>query len=336
MSFTILDNDEVFNSNQSIWMQTDINALVAGIGGDGVVSGCAVTAQGSPDMTLAVAVGVITISGVNIAVTAGNVTITTANATNPRIDLVVVSNAGVKSVTAGTAAANPKAPDIPTTSVLLAMVYVPASDTAIQTNQITSKRTVLNTIPAVRGGVLAEGRGRTSGGANNLSIPGFEAAAQSTTGVTNNRLIYESIVVPTTITIDQLVVEVTTLVASGSARLGIYNADINWQPTSLILDAGTVATDTTGIKSISISQVLAPGRYLFAVVTNSSTHQFRTARGGSRLFGYSPALGTTIFTGSVQVAFTFGVLPDPGTAWDTINAANSGNSHMIFCRESTP
>lgn len=147
MAFTILDNDEVFNVNQAIWMQTDINALVAGFGGDGVVSGCAVTAQGSPDMTLAVASGTISIAGAAVAVTSGNVTITTADATNPRIDLVVVSNAGAKSVTAGTAAANPKAPDIPANSILLAMVYVPANDTAIQTNQITDKRVIITAAP---------------------------------------------------------------------------------------------------------------------------------------------------------------------------------------------
>lgn len=183
---------------------------------------------------------------------------------------------------------------------------------------------------------IPEGRGRTSGGVNNLSIPGLESAAQSTTGVTSNRLVYEPILIPTAITIDLLAVEVTTLFVGGLMRLGIYNADVHWQPTSLVLDAGTVATDTLGVKSISINQALPAGRYLFAFVMNSSTPQFRTARGGSRLYGYNPALGTTIFTASVQVTFAFGTLPDPGTAWDTPNYVNSGNSHLIFCRESVP
>jgi hypothetical protein len=148
MAFTIQDNDESFASNpQSLIMQTDINALVAGIGYDGVISGCAVTAQGSPNMTVAVAAGLVQIAGGQVTVASGNVTITTADGTNPRIDLVVVNSSGTKSVTAGTAAANPKAPDIPASSVLLAMVYVPASDTTIASNQITDKRLI---VPALR------------------------------------------------------------------------------------------------------------------------------------------------------------------------------------------
>lgn len=140
MAFQILNNDVTFNINQSRIFSTDIDILVAGIGGSGVVSGCAVTAQGSPDMTLAVASGSVIIAGTTATVTGANVTITTANATNPRIDLVVVDNSGALSVTAGTAAVNPAVPAIPASSIVLAMVYVPAGDTAIQTNQITDKR----------------------------------------------------------------------------------------------------------------------------------------------------------------------------------------------------
>jgi hypothetical protein len=144
MAYTIPNNDVAYDPNQSRWMSTDIDILTAGLAGVGVVSGCAVTAQGSPDMTVAIATGVIRIaSGAQVAVTSGNGTITTANATNPRIDLVSVSEAGTKTVTAGTAAASPKPPDLPSGNVALAMVYVPANDTTIATNQITDKRVVL-------------------------------------------------------------------------------------------------------------------------------------------------------------------------------------------------
>jgi len=144
MPFTIPNNDVAFNANQSIIMETDLSILTAGLAGVGVVSGCGVTAQGSPDMTVAVAAGVVRVaSGLLIAVTAGNGTITTADATNPRIDLVSSSDTGTKTVTAGTAAANPKAPDLPSGHVALAMVYVPANDTTIASNQITDKRVLL-------------------------------------------------------------------------------------------------------------------------------------------------------------------------------------------------
>jgi hypothetical protein len=143
MGFTIPNNDLAFNANQSRIFEADLKILAQGINGEGVIGGCAVTAQGSPDMTLAVAAGTVIVAGVPVAVTAGNVTITTADGSNPRIDLVVVNNAGTKSVTAGTAAASPKAPDVPASSVCLAMVYVPANDTAIASNQITDKRCVM-------------------------------------------------------------------------------------------------------------------------------------------------------------------------------------------------
>jgi hypothetical protein len=151
MPFTIQSNDvAAVPARQSAWYDTDIAILVAGFFGTGVLTGCEVTAQGSPNMTLAVAAGTIQPSaGVAAAtVTSGNVTITTAHATLPRIDLVTAAADGTKTVTAGTAAAEPKPPALPSGHIGLAMVDVPAADTAIQTAQITSKRVVV----AVGGG----------------------------------------------------------------------------------------------------------------------------------------------------------------------------------------
>jgi len=143
--FDLPDNDVAFHTNQSIWMSTDIDILTAGLNGVGVVSGCDVTAQGSPDMTVAIAAGVVRIaSGALVTVTSGNGTITAADGTNPRIDLVSASDTGTKTVTAGSAAANPKPPALPSGHVGLAMVYVPANDTTIAANQITDKRVILS------------------------------------------------------------------------------------------------------------------------------------------------------------------------------------------------
>jgi hypothetical protein len=140
--------------------QRDIEILTAGIshgtggsnygvGPTGVQSGCAVTAQGSPDMTVAVAAGVVRIGGRRVVVSAGNVTITTADGTNPRFDLIVVDTAAAKTAIAGTPAptATVVFPAITAGRVVLAAVYVPASDTAINTNQITDKRVMIDTPP---------------------------------------------------------------------------------------------------------------------------------------------------------------------------------------------
>ena len=143
MPLVILNEVDVFNSNQAEWDSKDIDILVASYDRTGVISGAAVTAQGTPDMTVAVAGGVVVVAGTRATIVAANVTITAASATNPRFDLIVSSDAGALSATAGTAAAEPVFPSIPASSVVLATVYVPANDTTIQTNQITDKRVIL-------------------------------------------------------------------------------------------------------------------------------------------------------------------------------------------------
>lgn len=147
----IPNEPDAFHISQSAPDSGDFDVLRDGSKATGVVSGCAVTAQGSPDMTCAVASGTIAVGGVTASVSSGNVTITTADPDDPRIDLVVASNAGVKSVVAGDPAPEmvsgsepgPDYPAIPANSVVLAAVYVPAADTTIASNQITDKRVML-------------------------------------------------------------------------------------------------------------------------------------------------------------------------------------------------
>jgi hypothetical protein len=134
--------DAAFGRQSGIYA-SDLAGLVASLAGDGVLSGCGVTAQGSPDTTVAVAAGLIRIQGYFCYVTAGNVTSFSGDATNPRIDLVVVDYNGALSRVAGTAAAQPVSPAIPANSIALAQVYVPANDTAIGSNQITDRRVLV-------------------------------------------------------------------------------------------------------------------------------------------------------------------------------------------------
>lgn len=150
MSFTLPDKGEGANDVQSILFQEYLDVIIAAIAGtDFVLSGCAVTAQGSPDMTVAVAVGTVMTNKVPKAVAAGNVTITAAHATLPRLDLVVVDSTGAKAARAGTAAANPKPPARTANDVVLAVVYVPATDTTIGANQITDLRVINSFSPRV-------------------------------------------------------------------------------------------------------------------------------------------------------------------------------------------
>ena len=121
--------------------KTDIAALVAAFDRTGVITGCDVTQKaGGANMSVDVASGKVAVKGVEIEVVAANVAIGNGHATLPRRDIVVVSNAGVISVVAGAAEADPEKPAIPANSVLLAEVAVKAAEaTSITTDEIKSK-----------------------------------------------------------------------------------------------------------------------------------------------------------------------------------------------------
>mgnify|MGYP001578073977 CR=1 FL=1 len=139
MAWTLPDKGEGVNDIQSILFQEHLDVLVAGLSGiDCVLSGCAIT--GGADMTPAVAKGAVLSNRVLFAVAAADVTITAADATNPRIDLIVINSAGAKAVRAGTPAAAPKPPARTANDVVIGAVYVAANDTAIGTTEITDMR----------------------------------------------------------------------------------------------------------------------------------------------------------------------------------------------------
>lgn len=147
MAFTIPDKGEGVNNIQSILFQEDLDILVAGIQGlDCVLSGGVIT--GGADMTPAVAKCGVLSNRVMFAVAAADVTITAADATNPRLDLIVVTSAGALAVRAGTPAANPKPAARSANDVVLGMVFVAAGDTAIATTEITDKR-VFPSLPCI-------------------------------------------------------------------------------------------------------------------------------------------------------------------------------------------
>lgn len=149
--FTIPNNTQagITSNPQSLVFQTDIDSIVQGVSGVGVLTGCAVTAQGAPNMTVAVASGTTTPDGSSsVSVTSGNLTISAAHATLGRLDLISVNATGVKAVTTGTAATNPSMPALPASSILLAAVFVPAAATTITTIRIVDKRVFTSLVAA--------------------------------------------------------------------------------------------------------------------------------------------------------------------------------------------
>jgi len=125
--------------------------------------------------------------------------------------------------------------------------------------------------------------------------------------ISANYLYAYAFYVPTPTTFDRIAVMVATAVA-GSARLGIYSDDGNCYPASLVLDAGTVDTGTTGMKEIVINQTLSAGLYWLVFVTNAGPIFYGATYG----YQYAP-IGTDTFDMVSRhmwfVSFTFGSLP---------------------------
>lgn len=130
----------------------------------------AVTAQASPNMTVAVASGYGAIVGTtqaNMGVyqifndASTNLTVTAANASLPRIDLVCATvndayytgllNNVTFQVIAGTPNASPVAPTLPANSLSLATIAVAAAATSITSGNITDTRVLATSLIAASG-----------------------------------------------------------------------------------------------------------------------------------------------------------------------------------------
>ena len=117
---------------------------------------------------------------------------------------------------------------------------------------------------------------------------------------------YTPIYITKTATVDRLVVRTaSTFSGTGVVRLGIYNSDSNGQPSTVLLDAGTVATSAASTDySITVSQSLTPGTYWLAMNTQT-------------------AATTNTYQSIIGTANTVGILQDMGAA-STVGALHSG------------
>lgn len=74
-------------------------------------------------------------------------------------------------------------------------------------------------------------------------------------------------------TISSMAVQVNTAGETDSViRLGLYENDTDGTPSALLVDAGTVAADTTGVKTLTVSQAVSnQWIWVAAVVQGAST-----------------------------------------------------------------
>lgn len=182
--------------------------------------------------------------------------------------------------------------------------------------------------------VAKEGRPKTAV-TTYLGLPGVDFHSVAVVSVSANRLHYAPFYVTTPMNVDRICCEVTGNVQVGAlGRLGIYNADENWQPTTLVIDAGTVDNSAIGLKSIAIDVDLPAGRYLTALNTNFGVI-FRTIRSGSRHTGLMDTLGSNPILAYMFKNTAFVPFPETGTLWDTVSYGTVGFQHFVFLRISS-
>ena len=195
------ENDRL--TTQALWATTGIIASAS----------LAVTANSPAAMNVYVADGWAAIVGTTqadmgtyVAYNDASVllTITTANPTNPRIDLICmtvndsyysgVADNVVFQVVAGTPSATPVAPSLPANSISLATVYVGAGASSITSGNITDTRVSVTTnlpIGDITG--VTAGTGLTGGGTSGTVTLAIDSTVATLTGsqtLTNKTITY--------------------------------------------------------------------------------------------------------------------------------------------------
>lgn len=156
--------------------KNDFDSFHAAIGGDGVISGLLVSPKSPATMQIEVAsgTGAINASAVNLT-SAYTLTVSTADPTNPRKDIVVFQSDGTPTLVDGTPEAavpsgnegiythTPSPSDVPTDKVLLGEIWVGAGATSIIADDITDKRVFLD--------VIKHASRHASGGVDEITSP---------------------------------------------------------------------------------------------------------------------------------------------------------------------
>ena len=237
-----------------------------------------------------------------------------------------INNADLQPVKTLEGTSTPASPASPNISI-----YYNSTTTLVEAVYSDGAITTLSAIP--------EGRPElANGNLTSYMAPGvmFLGGAVGTYGITVDKINYFPIIVQSSITLDALVLNVATLTVGGLLRMGIYNADRDWQPTSLVVGTGTIDASTTGIKTVSVTNTLSPGRYLMAMTANASI----TLRS---YFAHASFIGlpTTLESGDMFNQFyilsiTFAAFPSTGTKWTGTAVTTTGFIYPMFLRVLTP
>jgi hypothetical protein len=210
-----------------------------------------------------------------------------------------------------------------------------ATSAAFGAVDLANSSAVTGVLPAANGGAIADGRPLPSGGTQAYVIPGVGITSVGTNSPSTGQIRYQPIMVRTSIGIDQIACEVQASGVSAHARLGLYTANTNWQPVTLIGE-GEVDASSNGVKTVSLSTTLAPGRYLMAINTDV-TITLRNWVGPTEFGQIISTLGASSLNDLWFVSSAYGAFSSSPVAWTSVSGASSnGMRYYCLLRVATP
>lgn len=149
----------------------------------------------------------------------------------------------------------------------------------------------------------------------------------------NGTLYLSPVVLERPVSIDRLAVNVTDVGSTGSvARLGIYRDGGAGVPTTLLVDGGTVSTETTGERFVSVTQDLTPGRWWFAFAQQGAPVT-RAQYTISTAFGQiTPAAGLATLNGGRYKTGVTGSFGSPGDSVGALAAMDNASIVRVMAR----
>lgn len=180
----------------------------------------------------------------------------------------------------------------------------------------------------------------------NLSIPGIHpgfvagryylsnfSGTPTTSNINSGFVYYVFYYIPVLASFDRICVNVTTAGSAGNTgRLGLYNLSGN-TPTSLIVDAGDVAIDSTGSKEATISVTLSPGWYAAAFMQSAGSAVFSVSQNNVSAAGfvYGTTSVSTTFNSCLRATLSYGAYPSTAS---TSSIAVTTGAPTIWLRAS--
>lgn len=147
-------------------------------------------------------------------------------------------------------------------------------------------------------------------GSNRYRSAQVTASGLTTVAVTSGALKAIPFVLDKVTTFNQILVDVTTLLAGGRVRVGIYTDTGNTYPGALIAgtDVAELTTDATGLKTNTINVTLQPGKYWLVYNTNT-TATLRAININALPAVLQAATGATPYGSHWTHATAYGALP---------------------------